>query len=249
MGRKRNHLTQKGKRALIVALTASGCVLGVIAAMLISLICMGKEDDSYVLACEMGGVANCEESEEKSKIEQRSNLVEPQWLFYQSRADNKYVGEEKVYMDQQVNRWTKEQLTDDELSEQLGNYLMKKNVSVASVEVQSKMLCLFPSANELPDYTQMLEKNKGLYDFIGIYTDGEWDEQGRLICYYWEVRVLSKEIRCRFISSKYYEDSDHNLISEEKGGLSSNSRWAQDPMLRQILRNALSDGGNARYES
>lgn len=248
MGR-RNHLTQKGKRALVIALTVSGCAFGVLAAVLISLVCMGKEADSYVLACERGSVANCEESEKYSRFEQCSNLVEPQWLFYQSRADNGYVGEEKVYIDQQINRWTKGQLTDDELSEQLGNYFVKKNVSAASVEVQSKMLCLFPSANDLPDYTQMLEKDKGQYHFIGIYTDGEWDEQGRLICYYWEVEVLPKEIQCRFISSKYFEDRDHNLISEEKGGLPPDSRWAQDPMLRQILRNALSDGENVRYES
>lgn len=45
-----------------------------------------------------------------------------------------------------------------------------------------------------------------------------------------------REIRCRFISSKYFEDEAQNLIPSEKGGLAPDSRWALDPFLRQLLR-------------
>ncbi|MGN0414549.1 MAG: hypothetical protein ACI4FX_03560, partial [Agathobacter sp.] len=46
-------------------------------------------------------------------------------------------------------------------------------------------------------------------------------------------------IRCRFISRKYFEDENRNLIPEEKGGLDAGSRWATDQLLREKLRQAL----------
>ena len=46
-------------------------------------------------------------------------------------------------------------------------------------------------------------------------------------------------IRCRFISRKYFEDKNRNLIPEEKGGLAAGSRWATDQLLREKLRQAL----------
>lgn len=49
----------------------------------------------------------------------------------------------------------------------------------------------------------------------------------------------NKVVRCRFISSKYFEDEHQNLIPQEKGGLSANSVWVTDSLRRQILRCAL----------
>ena len=48
-----------------------------------------------------------------------------------------------------------------------------------------------------------------------------------------------KNIHCRFISQKYFEDEAGNLVPPEKGGLAVNSRWATDASLREILRLAL----------
>lgn len=53
----------------------------------------------------------------------------------------------------------------------------------------------------------------------------------------------NKVIRCRFISSKYFEDEHENLIPQEKGGLSATSVWARDAIRRQILRYALRKNG------
>lgn len=50
----------------------------------------------------------------------------------------------------------------------------------------------------------------------------------------------TKEIQCRFISSKYFEDSSYRLISSDQGGLAEDSRWAVNPVLRQLLRQVLS---------
>lgn len=54
----------------------------------------------------------------------------------------------------------------------------------------------------------------------------------------------SKVIHLRFISSRYFEDDNQNLISEEMGGLSADSRWRFDPLLRQMLRQVLNSCGN-----
>lgn len=51
--------------------------------------------------------------------------------------------------------------------------------------------------------------------------------------------TTKKIIRCRFISSKYYEDEEGRLIPPEKGGLPSDSVWSTDLVKRQILRYAL----------
>ena len=115
--------------------------------------------------------------------------ISPQWLFYQSHADTSEGTEEKEYLDRLVNSWTKGRISDNELSEQISDFFRKQKLSVSSVNVQSHMLCLFPSANEIPDYTGMLQKEGGRYDFIGLYTDGQTDEEGRIMCYYWEAGV------------------------------------------------------------
>ena len=113
----------------------------------------------------------------------------PQWLFYQSHVGENDRAGEKENLDRLVNSWTKGKMTDDELSEHLKEYYSQKKVMLSSVAVQSRMLCLFPSVNELPDYAAMLQEGETRYDFIGVYTQGDYDEQGRIMCYYWEVLV------------------------------------------------------------
>ena len=54
---------------------------------------------------------------------------------------------------------------------------------------QEKAVCVFPSEKELPDYTKTLAKREKIYQFIGVYTGGQQDENGRLLCEYWEVAI------------------------------------------------------------
>ncbi len=51
--------------------------------------------------------------------------------------------------------------------------------------------------------------------------------------------TTTTKVRCRFISSKYFEDEYENLVPQEKGGLEADSVWATDSVRRQILRYAL----------
>lgn len=190
------NLTTRGKHTLIMVLTLAGCVIGGIAAVLISGVCNAQESGSYLVAGGNESTAvrdsdgNQTEKDFKKKYnEQCSEGVSPQWLFYQSRGGEECDEETKGYLDTLVNRWTKGKLTDNELTDLMTEYLIKQNYSITTSGIQSKVLCLFLSAEELPDYTKMLAMGECIYDFIGVYTQGDHDEDGRLICYYWEAGV------------------------------------------------------------
>lgn len=181
--RKNNDRGIKKRRywKMIFLLTLSGCALVILAALLIADVLKVRKEESLVYARDREKVTEL--------ISIRPERTSPQWLFYQSRAGEADRVGEKENLDRLVNSWTKEQMTDDELSEHLKEYYSQKKVTLSSVAVQSRMLCLFPSANELPDYAAMLQEGEARYAFIGVYTQGDYDEQGRIMCYYWEVLV------------------------------------------------------------
>lgn len=185
MADKPIRLTTRGKHTLIIVITAVGCAVGIAASVILSTVHGSYQKDSYVMA---------EKAENSKRDATKQSLQSPEsfsqgWLFYQSSAGNMCSDEMKQYLDTLVNRWTKGKLTDNELGEQMTDYLEKKNLSISTAGIQGHSLCLFPSASEIPDYTQMLQTGEGIYDFIGVYTDGEYDEEGRLLCYYWEAGV------------------------------------------------------------
>jgi hypothetical protein len=181
-----------GKRVKsVIIITLLGCLICIVSAFVIAWLGESFAEPNYVLANETK-----DETEFVTEVAPESDLkssgeILPQWLFYQSVGSDA-LGGEKTYLDVLVNRWTKGELSDNELSGQLTDYLEKKGISISTMGVQSEALCVFPSAKELPDYTRMLgESNEnGLYDFIGVYTNGEYDDEGRLICFYWEAGVM-----------------------------------------------------------
>ena len=93
------------------------------------------------------------------KQRQDTGLLTPQWLYYQS--DGSVTDRNiKKEMDVLMRKWTK-----------------------------GKLGGVFPSEKELPDYTKTLAKREKIYQFIGVYTGGQQDENGRLLCEYWEVAI------------------------------------------------------------
>ena len=181
-------LTPRGRQSVVLVLTVLGCILGVIAATAISGICSEETESHRVMACDRSEEYSETEGREEN-LPEVSEQVSPQWLFYQSYGDTGAGNEEKEYLDTLVNCWTKGKISDNELSEQMEDYLRKKEREVSTINIQSSMLCLFPSAKEIPDYMAMLQQEGGIYDFIGLYTDGQTDEKGRILCYYWEAGV------------------------------------------------------------
>lgn len=182
VNKKRIRLTAKGKRTLVTVGVGIGCLCGILLSAIFLSVQKAPEADRYVLAKESG-------TEQEETETEAANAQTPQWLFFESAAGETCETEWKRYIDALVRKWTKQKLTDDELSEQVTEYLSKRGMEVHACAVQSNALCLFPSAQELPDYTKQLAEGNGTYAFIGVYTQGQLDEEGRLICYYWEVGV------------------------------------------------------------
>jgi hypothetical protein len=190
--RRRKMNMRMGKRVKsVIIITLLGCLICIVSAFVIAWLGESFAKPEYVLANETKDETEAV-PEETTEMEVKSTgAILPQWLFYQSVGSDA-LGDEKTYLDVLINRWTKGELSDDELSGQLTDYLEKKGISISTMGVQSEALCVFPSAKELPDYTRMLEESNenGLYDFIGVYTNGEYDKEGRLICFYWEAGVM-----------------------------------------------------------
>ncbi len=63
-------------------------------------------------------------------------------------------------------------------------------LSLNSVGISGDDRCIYPSKNEIPNYNEALAESYGFYNFTGLYTKGEYDEYGYLICYMWGVGIF-----------------------------------------------------------
>jgi len=85
MREKKSNLTSRGRRMLIMALTVTGCVVGVAAAVMISAACRVKGRGAYVPAGKNDAAAVIRESaadnQQESNIEHSSESISPQWHF------------------------------------------------------------------------------------------------------------------------------------------------------------------------
>ena len=115
---------------------------------------------------------------------QETDLLTPQWLYYQSNGSVTDCNIKKE-MDVLMRKWTKGKLGGKELDRLIKEFLQKKDCPVRKITMLEKAVCVFPSEKELPDYTKTLAKREKIYQFIGVYTGGQQDENGRLLCEYW----------------------------------------------------------------
>ena len=169
---RKGKLTTKGKHALILALTIAACVTAMLFSLLLSVLCDGKYVSSAAHAGDISHPALI-----TGKQRQDTDLLTPQWLYYQSNGSVTDCNIKKE-MDVLMRKWTKGKLGGKELDR-----LIRK------ITMLEKAVCVFPSEKELPDYTKTLAKREKIYQFIGVYTGGQQDENGRLLCEYWEVAI------------------------------------------------------------
>lgn len=180
---RKGRLTTKGKHTLIMVLTITACVIGVLFSLLLSAICERKNASPVVYA---GNTSH--RMMETRRQKQDTDLLTPQWLYYQSggkTTDRNFKRE----IDMLMRQWTKGKLAGKELCRLIKEYLNKNDCPAEEVTMQEKAVCVFPSEKELPDYTKTLAQKDQMYQFIGIYTEGEQDANGRLLCEYWEVAI------------------------------------------------------------
>lgn len=117
--------------------------------------------------------------------------VAPGWIFYGSKAGNGMTGEQKAYIDSVIQQWTNGGLSDDAIGDMFIEKIAQEwQLPMITAGVTSNLLCLFPSRAEVTDYSLNLADMNGAYNFVGLYTKGEYDENGYLKCYYWEAGVL-----------------------------------------------------------
>ena len=121
----------------------------------------------------------------------KNEYVAPGWIFYGSKAGNGMSGEQKAYVDSVIQQWTNGGLSDDAIGDMFIEKIAQEwQLPMITAGVTSNLLCLFPSRAEVPDYSLNLADMNGAYNFVGLYTNGEYDENGYLKCYYWEAGVL-----------------------------------------------------------
>ena len=93
---------------------------------------------------------------------------------------------DRDYFDQILEQWLEGSLTDTELTDWMMLRLQECDIDVQTIGVMSQQVCLFESEDDVPDYETRLQNANSIYEFIGLYTDGKKDAEGKLICYYWE---------------------------------------------------------------
>lgn len=121
----------------------------------------------------------------------KNEYVAPGWIFYGSKAGNGMTGEQKAYIDSVIQQWTNGGLSDDAIGDMFIEKIAQEwQLPMITAGVTSNLLCLFPSRAEVTDYSLNLADMNGAYNFVGLYTKGEYDENGYLKCYYWEAGVL-----------------------------------------------------------
>lgn len=121
----------------------------------------------------------------------KNEYVAPGWIFYGSKAGNGMSGEQKAYIDSLVKQWTDGSISEGELADLFAQKVKNKwGLEMCSAGVSEAYRCIYPSKNDIPDYKSALDESNGFYNFTGLYTKGEYDEYGYLICYMWEAGIF-----------------------------------------------------------
>ncbi len=117
--------------------------------------------------------------------------VAPGWIFYGSKVGNGMTGEQKAYIDSLVKQWTDGSISEGELADLFAQKVKNEwGLEMCSAGVSEAYRCIYPSKNDIPDYKSALDESNGFYNFTGLYTKGEYDEYGYLICYMWEAGIF-----------------------------------------------------------
>ena len=148
-------------------------------------------DDSKPAASNQTVAPEPAQSETAQPEAPKNEYVAPGWIFYGSKAGNGMSGEQKAYVDSVIQQWTNGGLSDDAIGDMFIEKIAQEwQLPMITAGVTSNLLCLFPSRAEVTDYSLNLADMNGAYNFVGLYTKGEYDENGYLKCYYWEAGVL-----------------------------------------------------------
>lgn len=119
--------------------------------------------------------------------------VAPQWLSYASCSNATFTSEQKAYIDSKISQWTSGQISKSTLYTDVENKIENEwNISISSFGATEADISLYESYSKVPDYNASISSGtSAAYFFIGLYTKGEYDENGYLIGYYWEAGIFT----------------------------------------------------------
>lgn len=148
-------------------------------------------DDSKSAASNQTVAPEPAQSEPAQPEAPKKEYVAPGWIFYGSKAGNGMSGEQKAYIDSLVKQWTDGSISEGELADLFAQKVKNEwGLEMCSAGVSEAYRCIYPSKNDIPDYKSALDESNGFYNFTGLYTKGEYDEYGYLICYMWEAGIF-----------------------------------------------------------
>ena len=138
----------------------------------------------------MGNYETDDDGNGSGDAKEEKPKVDAGWIYYVSSAKNGMNSEQKAYFDALVGKWTRKEITDGDMSDEFLHTFDEWGFDTWTAGVTSDERCLFKSVEAIPDYNEMVAESKGFYNFIGLYTEGEYDDKGYLICYYWEAGTM-----------------------------------------------------------
>ena len=148
-------------------------------------------NDSKPIASNQTATPEPAQSEPAQPEAPKNEYVAPGWIFYGSKAGNGMSGEQKAYIDSLVKQWTDGSISDSYLAEQIAHKMKEEwGLPMNSAGISGADRCIYPSKNDIPDYKSALDESNGFYNFTGLYTKGEYDEYGYLICYMWGAGIF-----------------------------------------------------------
>ena len=148
-------------------------------------------NDSKPEASNQTAAPEPDQSEPAQPEAPKNEYVAPGWIFYGSKAGNGMSGEQKAYIDSLVKQWTDGSISEGELADLFAQKVKNEwGLEMCSAGVSEAYRCIYPSKNDIPDYKSALDESNGFYNFTGLYTKGEYDEYGYLICYMWEAGIF-----------------------------------------------------------
>ena len=148
-------------------------------------------DDSKPAASNQTVAPEPAQSEPAQPEAPKKEYVAPGWIFYGSKAGNGMTAEQKAYIDSLVKQWTDGSISEGELADLFAQKVKNEwGLEMCSAGVSEAYRCIYPSKNDIPDYKSALDESNGFYNFTGLYTKGEYDEYGYLICYMWEAGIF-----------------------------------------------------------
>ncbi len=148
---------------------------------------MGALAIGTIAVCLSASPEEASETVEALYVREESKPIVEGWNVYESVGGERLTEKQKNYIDNLVKKWSKEELNDEELREELAIYFAVEEIETDEISIVSNNYTL---QEHLPEVS--LEAEGMLYQYLGIYSKGEMleDVENPYVCYQWSVLIF-----------------------------------------------------------